>query len=53
MILPIDFNETKEALLTNINTRKEAETVLQNEGVIVLFPSGRIATKKDKDHLKF
>ena len=46
-ILPIDFNESKEALLTNINTRKEAETVLQNDGVIVLFPSGRIATKKN------
>ncbi len=46
-ILPIDFNETKDALLTNINTRKEAEIVLQNEGVIVLFPSGRIATKKN------
>jgi|TARA_Y100000996_G_scaffold213834_1_gene167923 putative hemolysin len=45
-ILPIDFNESKEALFTNINTRKEAETVLRNEGVIVLFPSGRIATKK-------
>ena len=36
-ILPIDFNETKEALLTNINTRKEAEKVLHNEGVLVLF----------------
>mgnify|MGYP003340481220 CR=1 FL=1 len=46
-ILPIDFNESKEALLTNINTRKEAETVLKNDGVIVLFPSGRIATKKN------
>ena len=46
-ILPIDFNETKEALLTNINTRKEAEITLKNEGVIVLFPSGRIATKKN------
>ena len=46
-ILPIDFNETKEALLTNINTRKDAETVLKNQGVIVLFPSGRIATKKN------
>ena len=46
-ILPIDFNETKEALLTNINTRKEAEKVLLNDGVIVLFPSGRIATKKN------
>ena len=46
-ILPIDFNETKEALLTNIDTRKEAEKVLKNEGVLILFPSGRIATKKD------
>ena len=46
-ILPIDFNETKEALYTNINTRKEAEKVLLNDGVIVLFPSGRIATKKN------
>ncbi len=46
-ILPIDFNETKEALLTNINTRKEAEKVLHNEGVLVLFPSGRIATKQN------
>ena len=46
-ILPIDFNETEQALLTNINTRKEAEKVLLNDGVIVLFPSGRIATKKN------
>ena len=44
-ILPIDFNGNKDALLTNINTRKEAESVLQNEGVLILFPSGRIATK--------
>ncbi len=46
-ILPIDFNETKEALINNINTRKEAEEVLINNGVLVLFPSGRIATKKN------
>ena len=46
-ILPIDFNETKEALFTNINTRKEAEKVLLNDGVLVIFPSGRIATKKN------
>jgi len=45
-ILPIDFNDNKEAILTNINTRKEAEAVLKNDGVIVLFPSGRIATKR-------
>ena len=46
-ILPIDFNKNKEALFTNINTRKEAEKVLLNNGVLVLFPSGRIATKKN------
>ena len=46
-ILPIDFNENKEALLTNISTRKEAEKILLNDGVLILFPSGRIATKKN------
>ena len=46
-ILPIDFNESKNALLNNIATRKEAEKVLLNEGVLILFPSGRIATKKN------
>ncbi len=46
-ILPIDFNENKEALLTNISTRKEAEKTLLNEGVLILFPSGRIATKSN------
>ena len=45
-ILPIDFNLSKEALLNNINTRKDAEKFLLNDGVLVLFPSGRIATKK-------
>ncbi len=46
-ILPIDFNETKDALLTNLYTRKEAEKVLNNNGVLVIFPSGRISTKKN------
>ena len=46
-ILPIDFNENKEALWTNISTRKEAEKMLLNDGVLILFPSGRIATKKN------
>ena len=46
-ILPIDFNESKNALLNNIATRKEVEKVLLNEGVLILFPSGRIATKKN------
>jgi len=32
---------------SNIAARKLAEQVLNNDGVIVLFPSGNIATKKE------
>ncbi len=45
-IIPIDFSLSREAVLSNINARKQAETVLQNDGVIVIFPSGQIATKE-------
>jgi len=34
-------------MLSNIDARKEAEKILQNDGVIIMFPSGQIATKKD------
>ena len=34
-------------MLANIEARREAEKVLQNDGVIVIFPSGQIATKED------
>ena len=44
-IIPIDFNNTKEAINSNINARKLALSVLNNNGVIVIFPSGTIATK--------
>ena len=46
-IIPIDFSQNRSAILTNIDARKEAEKVLQNDGVIVIFPSGQIATKED------
>ena len=49
-IIPIDFSPNKEAILANIASRKEAEKVLKEEGVIILFPSGQIATK---ENLKF
>ena len=49
-IIPIDFSPNREAILANIAARKEAEKVLQNDGVIVIFPSGQIATK---ENLKF
>ena len=46
-IIPIDFSLNREAVLANIVARKDAEKVLQNEGVIVIFPSGQIATKEN------
>ena len=49
-IIPIDFSPNRSAMLANIEARKEAEKVLQNDGVIVIFPSGQIATK---ENLKF
>jgi len=49
-IIPIDFSPNKEAILANIASRKEAEKVLKEDGVIILFPSGQIATK---ENLKF
>ncbi|MBT6198412.1 MAG: acyltransferase [Pelagibacteraceae bacterium] len=49
-IIPIDFSPNKKAILANIASRKEAEKVLKEDGVIILFPSGQIATK---ENLKF
>ena len=46
-IIPIDFSSNRKAILANIDARKEAETVLQNDGVIIIFPSGQIATKEN------
>ena len=44
-IIPIDLAQTKAALVANIQSRKEAEKVLNQEGVILIFPSGEISTK--------
>tara|TARA_Y100001970_G_scaffold291235_1_gene427628 strand:- start:2088 stop:2924 length:837 start_codon:yes stop_codon:yes gene_type:complete len=46
-IIPIDFSQTRESILQNINARKDAEEFLKNDGAIVLFPSGQIATKEN------
>ena len=46
-IIPIDFSLNRKAILANIEARKKAEKVLQNNGVIIIFPSGQIATKKN------
>jgi Putative hemolysin len=46
-IIPIDFSQTRASIIENINARKDAEEFLKNDGVIVIFPSGQIATKEN------
>lgn len=43
-LLPIDFNETREALATNIKSRAEARRFLETGGALVVFPAGGVAT---------
>jgi putative hemolysin len=44
IILPISFDESKEALALNIQTRKEALGFLANGGAIGVFPGGTVST---------
>jgi len=43
-LLPIDFKETKEALATNLQTKKEAIECLERGECIVIFPAGAVST---------
>jgi len=42
--LPIDFNETPEALERNLATRSEAIRLLREGTTIIIFPAGGVAT---------
>lgn len=44
VILPISFDETKEALALNIETRKTALAYLAQGGAIGIFPGGTVST---------
>lgn len=44
IILPISFDETKEAVKKNLETRKEALRYLDNNGAIGIFPGGTVST---------
>jgi len=44
VILPISFDDTKEALALNIETRKEALRYLAGGGAIGIFPGGTVST---------
>ncbi len=43
-LLPINFEETKEAVQTNIETKRISEKRLSEGEAIVVFPSGGVAT---------
>lgn len=45
-IIPLDFTKSKDAILANIESRKEAEKTLNNDGVVIIFPAGAISTKE-------
>jgi putative hemolysin len=42
--LPVDFEETKEAMAANIAMRKEALAFLKAGGTVIIFPAGGVAT---------
>ncbi|SFQ95814.1 lysophospholipid acyltransferase family protein [Poseidonocella sedimentorum] len=44
IILPISFDETKEALALNLQTRREALSYLSSGGAIGIFPGGTVST---------
>lgn len=46
IILPISFDETKEAVKQNIETRKVSLRYLADGGAIGIFPGGTVATSK-------
>ncbi|MBV1865626.1 MAG: lysophospholipid acyltransferase family protein [Rhodobacteraceae bacterium] len=44
VILPVSFDQTKEALRLNLNTRKSALEYLAQGGAIGVFPGGSVST---------
>jgi len=44
IILPVSFDETREAVALNLQTRKEALSYLGNGGCVGIFPGGTVAT---------
>lgn len=43
--LPVDFDGTREATRRNVETKKEAERMLQEGGTLIIFPAGGVATR--------
>ncbi|MEL6947600.1 MAG: lysophospholipid acyltransferase family protein [Pseudomonadota bacterium] len=45
-LMPVDFSGTREALRTNIATRKEALATLNQGGAVGIFPGGGVAASE-------
>lgn len=43
-VLPVDFSGTKEALATNLLSRKVARDHLRQGGAVIVFPAGGVST---------
>ena len=43
-LLPIDFTGDKQALITNLDTRKKSREHLSAGGSVIIFPSGTVST---------
>ena len=56
VILPINFDETRDGMAQNIETRKKAISYLSNGGCVGIFPGGTVSTSvkaKDPSWRKF
>jgi len=53
IILPICFDETKEAIKLNLETRAEAQRFLKTGGAIGIFPGGTVSTAAKPFHRAF
>ena len=45
-ILPIDFGLSRESMVVNIQTRKDAISYLKSGGVVAIFPAGQVSWAK-------
>jgi putative hemolysin len=45
-MLPVDFNETREAQRTTIQSKRDAELALSKDIPIIIFPAGGISTAR-------
>ena len=46
-VIPIDFSGSEEALAANLRSRREARELLDEGGVLIVFPAGGVATSRN------